>query len=136
MFALIFILFYIYTFFVVKGIFIEMFYMFCFKGVFNENFYMFCCKRCFHWKYLHVLCFLVRASVICMFSFVSVFVVVKSTAFLLLQIKDGVLYYSCDMCQESMQTLNDEEVSTCAGLRNNHDNNRGQFYAIVYHLQR
>ena len=33
---------------VVKGIFIEMFYMFCFKGVFNENLYMFCCKRCFH----------------------------------------------------------------------------------------
>ena len=118
MFALIFILFY--KFFVVKGIFIKMFYMFCFKCVFNENFYMFCCKRGFHWKYLHVFCFLVQTSVIFVFSFVYNFVV-KSTAFLLLQIKDGVLYYSCDMCLESMQTLNDEEVSTCAGLQNSND---------------
>ena len=72
---------------------------------------MFCCKRCFYWKYLHVLCFLVQTGVIFVFSFVSEFVVVKSTAFLLLQIEDGVLYYSCDKCLERMQTLSDEEVS-------------------------
>ena len=38
-----------FTCFVVKGIFIEMFYMFCFKGVFNENCKTKnCCKRYFH----------------------------------------------------------------------------------------
>ena len=52
-----------FTCFVVKGVFIEMFYMFCFKGVFNkiktfkffvvkgiliEMFYMFCFKGVFN----------------------------------------------------------------------------------------